>query len=220
MKNGKKVISFSLWGDEDKYCIGAILNAQLQQLIYPGWVCRFYVDAHTVPHAVIGILDKMGCEIVFKRNAYYGKYAAGKFWRHSVMVDPDVDRFIVRDTDSRLSLREERCVNQWIESGKTIHIIRDHPHHGHRVMGGTWGGVNKETSKLDYNKLLDQFLVRENYHWKKKRQMDQRFLEQEIYSRFKDDAFIHDDYHFFADEQSHSIGKKEKHYIGEIIDVE
>ena len=37
----KKVISFSLWGDNPKYTIGAIKNAELIDTIYPGWIGRF-----------------------------------------------------------------------------------------------------------------------------------------------------------------------------------
>lgn len=216
MKDGKKIISFSLWGDEDKYCIGAIRNAQLQQLIYSDWICRFYIEARTVPHMIVNKLCEMGCEVEFRKNEYYGEYASGKFWRHSIMSDSEVERFIVRDTDSRLSGREKRCVDEWIESGKTIHIIRDHPHHGHRMMGGMWGGVN--TSELNYEQLLAQFLKSNDYHWKKKRQMDQQFLSQMIYPKFRNDMFIHDNYQFFTDEQVHKISGKGS-YIGEIVDV-
>lgn len=221
MKNGKKVISFSLWGNEDKYCIGAIRNVQLQELIYPGWICRFYIDVITVPHELINRLDKMGCEIILRKNEYYGLYASGKFWRHSVMVDSSVDRFIVRDADSRLSLREKKYVDQWIKSGKTLHIMRDHPHHGHRIMGGMWGGVNDKTRDLNYEELLETFLKRNNYYWKKKRQMDQRFLAEEIYPRFKDDMVVHDGQRFFPDEYKVRFATEDygKHFIGQIYDV-
>lgn len=219
MNNLKKIISFSLWGDESKYCVGAIRNTQLQKLVYPDWVCRFYLDPNTVPHAVINQLDDLGCEIKLRKNAYFGKYAAGKFWRHSVMTDPEVERFIVRDTDSRIGLREKQCVDEWIESGKSLHIMRDHSHHGHRMMGGMWGGVREQFDKINYHDCLTTFLSAHNFTWKKKRQMDQRFLEQIIYPEFTGDVFIHDNRHFFKDEQVHSIPKDGKHFIGEIVDV-
>ncbi len=43
----KKIISFSLWGDNPKYTIGAIENAKLAKTIYPDWICRFYVGNST-----------------------------------------------------------------------------------------------------------------------------------------------------------------------------
>ena len=77
----------------------------------------------------------------------------GMFWRFLVAADRDVDRFIIRDSDSRLNPRE-RCaiateclsdclsecltkcheprstvrrlaVEEWIASGKRMHSIRD-----------------------------------------------------------------------------------------------
>ena len=43
----KKIISFSLWGDNPKYTIGAIKNAEIAKEIYPDWICRFYLGKST-----------------------------------------------------------------------------------------------------------------------------------------------------------------------------
>ena len=48
----KKIISFSLWGDNPKYTIGAINNAKLSQSIYPDWICRFYCGK-SVPEEIL-----------------------------------------------------------------------------------------------------------------------------------------------------------------------
>jgi len=60
------------------------------------------------------------------------------FWRFLPASDPDMDILIVRDTDSRLGLRERLAVNEWLESGKNFHIMRDHPQHGTLILGGMW----------------------------------------------------------------------------------
>jgi hypothetical protein len=39
-------------------------------------------------------------------------------WRFTACDDDDVEMFISRDTDSRLSIREKEAVDEWIESGK------------------------------------------------------------------------------------------------------
>ncbi|HPC77997.1 MAG TPA: hypothetical protein PK811_06665, partial [bacterium] len=44
-----------------------------------------------------------------------------------------------RDTDSRLNPREADAVEEWIESGKSFHIMRDHPQHNVPICGGMWG---------------------------------------------------------------------------------
>jgi hypothetical protein len=58
-----------------------------------------------------------------------------------VAGDPEVDRYIIRDCDSRLNPRERLAVEEWIGSGKRIHSIRDHPNHDRPLNGGLWGGV-------------------------------------------------------------------------------
>ena len=42
---GGNVISFSLWGTAPFYSYGAMINLVLSRTVYPGWTCRFYVDA-------------------------------------------------------------------------------------------------------------------------------------------------------------------------------
>ena len=59
----KKVISFSLWGDNPKYTIGAIKNAELAPFIYTGWEVWFYV-ANSVPHDIVSELETKSKVIV------------------------------------------------------------------------------------------------------------------------------------------------------------
>ena len=62
-------------------------------------------------------------------------------WRFMVADDMSIDRFLVRDTDSRLSSRDAVAVWAWEQSGKALHCIRDHPSHtGYALNGGMWGG--------------------------------------------------------------------------------
>jgi hypothetical protein len=137
-RKNKRVISFSLWGDKPLYLRGALENATLSRSVYPGWICRFYVDC-TVPEETVTQLRDAGCEIVYKRKS---RKFGGLLWRfEAVFDDPDVDVVIVRDADGRLGERERRAVDQWIESGKSFHVMRDHPNHRHPMMGGMWGVV-------------------------------------------------------------------------------
>ena len=54
-----KVISFSLWGDNTRYTLGALQNASLAKIVYPDWVCRFYVGQST-PRLVVEMLKEFG----------------------------------------------------------------------------------------------------------------------------------------------------------------
>lgn len=104
-----------------------------------GWTARFYVD-DTVPGSIIDLLRYNHAEIVNMSgsNDMHGKIG-GMFWRFLVADDDRVDRYIVRDTDSRLNARDRLAVEEWIRSGTGFHIIRDHNCHCKDVSGGMWG---------------------------------------------------------------------------------
>jgi hypothetical protein len=134
----KRVVSYGLYGSNPKYTTGAIRNAELVHVYFPGWVTRFYCDS-SVPKRVLDVLRGNGAEIVFIENIKGG--IAGMFWRFLVADDPTVDRWIVRDSDSRLNPRERFAVEEWIQSGKAMHTIRDHPNHERPMNGGLIGGT-------------------------------------------------------------------------------
>jgi len=54
----KKIISYSLWGDNPMYTIGAIRNAELTPIVYPGWISRFYCG-ESVPTDIIKTLKSL-----------------------------------------------------------------------------------------------------------------------------------------------------------------
>ena len=63
-KNGKRIIAFSLFGNNPKYVEPAILNTQVSPMLFPGWVCRFYVD-DSVSSEAIQRLKNNGAEVVY-----------------------------------------------------------------------------------------------------------------------------------------------------------
>lgn len=149
----KKIISFSIWGSNPKYTLAAIKNIELARELYPGWICRFYVD-ETVPMDVIGDLLYLEAEVV-KMPKSDGNY--GMFWRFYPLDDPEVERFIVRDTDSRLSTRERAAVQEWEDSGKPFHIMRDNKWHNVvPICGAMWGATKDFRPK--YDELLKKWL--------------------------------------------------------------
>ena len=119
----KKIISFSLWGKNPKYTIGAIKNSQLSKTIYPDWKCRFYC-ANDVPEKILQSLSQ-DSEVIKT-----GKSGNWKFTTERLLAIDDAEIVIFRDTDSRLNLREKAAVDAWLQGNKTIHVMRDHPYHG------------------------------------------------------------------------------------------
>ena len=208
------VISFSLWGNIDKYTIGAVENAKLAKIFYPGWKCVFYIG-NDVPKHIINELIVLDCDIHYMG---YGDWSNATLWRFLPASDENVDILISRDTDSRLSEREKIAVDEWLSSDKNFHIIRDHPYHGgHLIMAGMWGVRN--------NKLLNMKILIDNYNKIMNKYNDQIFLTNFVYPLIKDDCFIHDEFHsvlgVFPDlvEEHHEIKHKRNYeYIGEYYD--
>ena len=134
--SGRNVISFSLWGAAPHYCYGAMINLVLSRAVYPGWTCRFYLDA-AVPGGCVAFLLDNGADVRNIEDEYPG---VGLFQRFLVMNDPAVGRFLVRDCDARLSAPEADLVRQWIDSGYPFHVVRDHVLHNELMIGCLWGG--------------------------------------------------------------------------------
>jgi hypothetical protein len=229
----KKIISFTLYGSDRKYTHGMLDNADLAKMIYPDWQVFVYHD-NTVPEYVIEKLSQnpqvtlvnvSGCKVL------------AAMWRFFA-ADEDCERFIVRDSDSRLSAREAAAVKAWEEEDTLVHIMRDHPHHGYRMMGGMWGAKKElvnifngtmKQELIEYSKdsgeiLGDDYTVRETW-WMK----DQYFLGEKIYLKInpQEDATIHagQDYMHKVTTWSNEPFAKDfptkrsenKHFVGEIF---
>ena len=61
-----------------------------------------------------------------------------KMWRYLAMIDPQVDRYMSRDTDSEIFEREVAAVDEWLRSDRTFHVMRDHQGHLAEIMGGNF----------------------------------------------------------------------------------
>ena len=136
-KSERGVIAYALFGNKDKYTQGAIENLKIAKYLFPNWTCRFYVD-ETVPQGVIQQLHNLGGELI---NMPKSSNLSGMFWRFLVADDKGYDRWMVRDCDSRLSYRERRAVDEWIESGLPFHVMKDHIWHQRPIMGCAFAGV-------------------------------------------------------------------------------
>lgn len=193
----KKIISFSLWGDNLKYLVGALENIKCQQQLFSDWTCRFYCH-ESVNLSWINKLQKEKAEIILKNEdiSNEGLYKTnqihkGWFWRFDVLSDKTIDYVIVRDVDGRLSQREKNCVLDWEKSGKEFHIIRDHIQHGVPICAGMWGATKQFINRIDYETMKKEF---NRPHDPRYGGYDQYFLATCIYPLIKDTACIHDDW--------------------------
>jgi tetratricopeptide (TPR) repeat protein len=178
------VIAFSLFGDRAIYLDGALRNARVAPYVYPGWRCRFYCD-DSIPEPVRSELEREGAEIVLMQRPERPTEAL--FWRFLVAEDPKVRRFLIRDCDSVINIRERAAVGEWQASGKRFHIMRDHPAHSDLLLAGMWGGVAGFLPTLE--EMLRGFSYKPSIEG---RNADQLFLGRVIWPMIKQDCMIHD----------------------------
>lgn len=204
----KKVVAFSLWGNQPKYNIGAINNAILRKEIYPDWISVFFLG-QSVPSITIKSLKEIpDTEIVIMDSA--GDWT-GMFWRFLPSFDPNVDIMISRDADSRLSNREKAAVDEWLSSNKDFHIMRDHPYHNTQILGGMWGVRNHLFDTLD----IDMASYEKGNFW----QTDQNFLRNHVYNKVVDHSFVHDSYCGFENfSKQFPSTRINQQFVGEIYD--
>lgn len=189
----KDVVSFSVWGSNAHYTLGAIENARLARAHYPGWVARFYHDG-SVPSDVLTRLKDEGADLV--AMPAHRETQLGPYWRFFVSDDLDVRHFLVRDIDSRLGMRERVAVDAWIHSGRDFHIMRDHPLNCELVLGGMWGGragllPNMARQAASWVSVDAQRL--------NTRYDDQRFLRFVVWPLIRDRSLTHDSSYRFLD---------------------
>lgn len=182
----KKVVSFSLWGDKPKYLIGAIKNTELCKLYYPQFECWFYVHNETVPIDTINKLKSYdNVKIIFK-NGDLDKIKP-MMWRFEPIDDPDVCIMMSRDTDTRIWLREVLAVDEWLHSDKLFHIMRDHPYHGEKILGGMFG-TKKIPQISSWTDMINKYVQNGHIGY------DQVFLRNFIYPIVVNDSIIHDSF--------------------------
>ena len=150
----KRVVAFSIWtknnGGRRAYYRGAQRNVRRYHELFPGWVCRFYHDDSITAEARQMLNVTGDVEFVRMEHQHGTK---GSAWRFLVASDPTVDRYIVRDADALPMVREALAVQDWIKSGKPLHLMFDHPMHaGTTWMAGMWGGTRNAVP--DMEKLL------------------------------------------------------------------
>lgn len=182
----RNVISFSLHGDDERYRQGALRNAIVARHLYPGWTARFYVD-DSVPEPMLNGLIAERAQIRKVPNLPAARY--GLFWRFLVEDDPEVDIYLVRDADSVMNIRERVAVQEWLDSGRAYHVMRDHPVHCELILAGMWGAHRGNLTPLG-PRILSHVRAAETRL--NNRTGDQVFLREMVWPLIRRDTLIHD----------------------------
>ncbi|XP_068239762.1 uncharacterized protein [Palaemon carinicauda] len=148
----QKVISYSLFGKflNEYYNNTPSIITQISSM-YPGWIVRIYHDlnlgrAEEKEWVCSLICEYSHVDFCFVKNLTGGlgdiSWTIGSVWRISVLGDPLVTQYLIRDMDSPILQREVTAVNDWLWSHKCFHFMRDNIMHNQPIMAGMWGGCN------------------------------------------------------------------------------
>jgi hypothetical protein len=117
-----------------------------------------------------------------------------------VADDPGVRRWIVRDADSLLNLREATAVQEWLASDRHFHLMRDHFDHSELVLAGLWGGVHGALPPLQ--PLIPEFLA--SRPGVLNRTADQELLREVLWPTIRTSVLMHDSQFSFGEPRDFS----------------
>ena len=180
------VFSFSLYGDNSRYTVGMIKNAEHIPRRFPGAEVWIYI-ADDVPTQIRDTLQSLPAVRLIDVPTHPGAF--NMFFRFHAIDDMDSGIMFVRDADSRVHERDAACIEDFlVDETKQLHIVRDHRYHTQPIMGGLWG-MRKDTSFRISDEQQRQGITRAIYC------EDQYFLHKSVYPRYIHSVMIHDDHH-------------------------
>jgi tetratricopeptide (TPR) repeat protein len=181
----ENVIAYCLWGNEPRYLIPLLENVRILPHLFPAWSIRVYYDT-TVDHDYVTDLARRGIQsrqmILPPGQPGYRRL----LWRFEAIRDPSVKRFLIRDADALLTVKERVAVDAWLRSDRYFHAMRDWYTHTDLILAGMWGGVgNILPSPTELFRASTGWRI-ENDH------VDQDLLSDTVWPAIRKSLLIHD----------------------------
>lgn len=205
-----KIISYTIFGEEEFYRKGLKANIDIAKTLFTDWTVRVYCCSK-LPKDFIKSIDKPNVEIIIKKQEY--NYH-GLLWRLLPMQE-NHDVVIVRDVDTRLFQRDKNLVDDWLETPHKYHICRDNIGSNQPILAGLWGGKKPD---LPIQKTWDKWVKNENpkgiFLW------DQGYLKKYIYPRLLSDLVVYTEHNIYECERNiKRIPGKREYFEGRLISL-
>lgn len=191
-----KVFSFCIYGTERNYYDGLLENIQIIREYFPDFDIYIYK----------GICDP---NWIFEENCKvidtHKEGAINMLYRYLPIGFADIG--FIRDTDSRITERDRWCIQEFLKSDKSYHIIRDHYWHKEPIMGGIFGWKKQIKLELSLDSVIGY-------------SQDMAYLKEHLYPLIKSDSLIHTNNHAFVGEYVELITiphKDQCDFIGNVI---
>ena len=174
---------FCIYGTDLKYYIGLQKNLDIIASLNFGPI---KVTISYTGNTLVEYIDKFKQQYPFVEMVFHSdtKYQMiGRIFAIDHMNDDDI--FFSRDADSRITARDIWCITQFINSNKSLHVIRDHFYHRKRIMGGMFG-IRKKNVSFKIKDLWGS-VVRSDDNYG----ADENFLETNVYPLLAHDCLVH-----------------------------
>jgi hypothetical protein len=215
----RNVISYSVWGAERRYNVGMLRNLELCSRFYPGWQVKIYCD-----RGAYDFLSKARIAGEMLEETADDYWCPRMMQRFLIADDPTVGRFLSRDADSRITLREAKAVEEWIREGTILHCLHDHPHHHFPIMGGMWGMVPRQAGweMPKMSGLIQGYLSKPRSLPTGAYFEDQHFLHEIVWPLTRHSVTRHSSVHreLFPDGKSFPLKREWPRFVGEVFLVD
>lgn len=181
----ENVIAYSLWGNDPRYLAPLLENVRLLPHLFPAWSMRVYYDT-TVDHNYVTDLGRRGVQLRQMILPPGLPAYRRRLWRFEAINDPSVQRFLIRDADALLNVKDRVAVDAWSQSDCYFHAMRDWYTHTDLIMAGMWGGIgNILPSPTELFRSSTGWRI-ENEH------IDQDILTDTVWPTIRHSILIHD----------------------------
>lgn len=169
----KKVISFSLFGNNRRHLNGAIVNAILTQNNFPDWDVVYYIwdkYSHSDLEKVIETCKVINNRIIFKEFNFseednFVKSLNPKLLRFLIHDDDQYDIYWIRDIDSKLCYRSRQIIEYVLDNNEefTFSTINDYEDYYTYFLAGNFIGHNNTLFNMK-DKLKEYFEEYSDYY--------------------------------------------------------
>jgi hypothetical protein len=166
------VFSFCLFGSNHKYTLGMIENVKIINDKFKDW--KIYIYYNNVSEDILKQLELYNNVVLILSTYNNHKTTLDRF---KPIDNIDVDITMMRDADSRVHDRDIWAINEFINSTKKLHIIRDHNCHCSNIMAGLCG-IKK--GLIDFN--IENTIKNIEQNYQNNYGVDERILDSIIYS--------------------------------------
>lgn len=188
-----KAISYVLFSNEKHllnwYLRGLCFNFRMNRLLYPEWETIIHADRllRQEYDLFFGELSRLGAHIYSfsQRERCYNMLV-----RMAPIWSLNTTHILCRDADAITTYREVCAVNEWLQSGKTVHGINDNPAHSIPMMGGM---IGIDCQQFRQRTGINSFEELVQGHDLSLHGSDQDLLMNTIYPKVKDSFFLSKD---------------------------